>query len=97
MSVYSHFRRKKTAYCRVGAVKSKSKAIKILNKPWALKHKRKENYKINEQIKKSLYIWNIHHPQILQSPIVNDCLKVKIDGHTEPSLVPKLLLHVSNK
>ena len=31
----------------------------------------------------------------MQSPIVNDCIKVKIDGHTEPKLVPKLLLQVS--
>ena len=36
----------------------------------------------------------MHHPQVVQSPIVKDCLKVKIDGHTEPQLVPKLLLHV---
>ena len=31
----------------------------------------------------------------MQSPISNDCLKVKIDGHTEPQLAPKLLLWVS--
>ena len=31
----------------------------------------------------------------MQSPILNDCLKVKIDGYTEPQLVPKLLLRVS--
>ena len=37
----------------------------------------------------------MHHPQVVQSPIENDCLKVKIDGYTEPQLVPKLLLHVS--
>ena len=37
----------------------------------------------------------MHHPQVVQSPIVNDCLKVKIDGHTELQLVPKLLLQVS--
>ena len=37
----------------------------------------------------------MHHPQVVQSPIVNDCLKVKIDGHTEPQLVPKQLLQVS--
>ena len=37
----------------------------------------------------------MHHPQVLQSPIINDCLKVNIYGHTEPQLVPKLLLHVS--
>ena len=29
------------------------------------------------------------------SPIFNYCLKVEIDGHTEPQLVPKLLLWVS--
>ena len=37
----------------------------------------------------------MHHPQVVQSPIANDFLKVKIDGHTEPQLVPKFLLHVS--
>ena len=37
----------------------------------------------------------MHHPQVVQSPIVNDCLKVKIDGHTKTQLVLKLLLHAS--
>ena len=37
----------------------------------------------------------MYHPQVLQSPIVNYCLKMKIDGHTEPLLVPELLLQVS--
>ena len=31
----------------------------------------------------------------MKSPIVNDFLKVKIDGHTETELVTKFLLHVS--
>ena len=31
----------------------------------------------------------------MQSPIVNDCTKVKFYGYTEPQLVPKLLLQVS--
>ena len=37
----------------------------------------------------------MHHPQVVQSPIVNNFLKVKIDDLTEPQLVPKLLLQVS--
>ena len=37
----------------------------------------------------------MHHPQVVQSPIVNDFMKVKMDGHTELQLVPKLLLQVS--
>ena len=37
----------------------------------------------------------MHHSQVVQSPIANNCLKVKIGGYTEPQLVPKLLLRVS--
>ena len=49
---------------------------------WALKQNRKYNSKIDEQIKKSIYKWIMHHPQVVQSPTFNDCLKVKIDGPT---------------
>ena len=35
------------------------------------------------------------HPQVVQSPISNDCLKVIFDDQTEPQLVTKLLLQVS--
>ena len=59
------------------------------------KKNRKGNSKIDERIKKSLYNLIMHHPQVVQSPMVNDCLKVKIDGPTEPQLVPKFLLQVS--
>ena len=37
----------------------------------------------------------MHHPQVVKSPIANNFLKVKIDGYTEPQLVPKFLLKVS--
>ena len=37
----------------------------------------------------------MHHQQVVQSPIANDCLNVKIDGYTEPQLVTKLLFQVS--
>ena len=37
----------------------------------------------------------MHHPQVVQSPIFNDSIKVNIDGHTETQNVPKLLLQVS--
>ena len=37
----------------------------------------------------------MHNPQVVQSPIANDCLKVKIDGYTKPQLVSKHLLQVS--
>ena len=60
-----------------------------------IEKKRIGHSKTSEQINKSLYNWIMHHPQVLQSPIVNDCLKVKIDGRTEPQPVPKLSLQVS--
>ena len=53
-----------------------------------MKEKQKMNSKIGEQIDKSLYNWIMHRPQVVQSPIFNDCLKVEIDGGTEPQLVP---------
>ena len=57
--------------------------------------KAKRKLKINDQKKKSLYNWIMHHPQVVQSPIFNDCMKVKNYVHTELQLVPKLLLQVS--
>ena len=57
--------------------------------------KRKGNSKINGQIKRNLYAWITCHPQVVQSPISNYCLKVIFDDRTEPQLVPKLLLQVS--
>ena len=86
---------KKTATRQVGAAKYKRKAIKYTNTPWALKQNQKLNSNIDEQIKKSLYNWIVHDPQVVQLPIANYFLKVKIDGHTEPQLVSKLLLQLS--
>ena len=56
--------------------------------------KLKGHSKINEQIKRNLYTWIKHHPKVFQSPISNDCLKVKLYDQTEPKLVPELLLQV---
>ena len=39
--------------------------------------------------------WITRHPQVVQSPISNDCLKSMLDDHTEPQLVTKLSLRVS--
>ena len=81
---------KKTTFRQVGYAKYNRKAIKFGNKPWALKTKRKGNSQIDEQINKPLYNYIMHHLQFVQSSVVNDCLKMKIYGHTNPQLVPKL-------
>ena len=56
---------------------------------------KKGHSKITEQIKRNLYTWITRHPQVVQSPIYNDCLKDLLYDQTEPTLVPKLLLQVS--
>ena len=43
---------------------------------------------IIDQIKNYLYNWIMHNPQVLQSLIFNDFMKVNIDGHIEPQIVP---------
>ena len=85
----------KTAKRRFVAAKSKRKAMKVGNSLWTKKTKIKGYSKINEQIKRNLYAWITCHPQVLQSPISNDCLKVMLYYQTEPQLVPKHLLQVS--
>ena len=86
---------KKNTYLQVVAAKSKLKEIKYGNTPWALKKNRKVHSKISEEIRKFLYNWIVHYPQVVPSPIANDCLKVKIGGYAEPQLVPNFLLQVS--
>ena len=51
--------------------------------------------KKNEQIKRKIYKCITCHPQVVQSPIYNDCLKVIFDDQIEPQMVPKLLPQVS--
>ena len=85
----------KTAKCRVVDTKSKRKSMKVGNILCTNKSKRKGHSKINEQIKNNWYAWITRHPQIVQSTIYNDCIKVLLDNKTEPQLVPKLLLQVS--
>ena len=67
----------------------------VCNILWTKKSKRKGHAKITEQIKRNLYTWITRHPQVGQSPISNDCLKVVLYDQTEPTLVPKVLLQVS--
>ena len=69
--------------------------MKLVNILWTKKTTRKRHSKINDQIKRNLYAWITCHPQVVQSPISNDCLKVMFGNQTEPQLVPKLLLQVS--
>ena len=42
-----------------------------------------------------MYSWITRHPQVVQSPISNYCLKVLLDYQTETQLFPNVLLQVS--
>ena len=87
--------KKKTAKHRIGTAKSKCRAMKLGNILWTKKTEQKWHSKINGQIKLNLYACTTRYPQVVQSPISNYSLKVMFDDHTEPQLVPKLLLQVS--
>ena len=73
----------------------KRRAIIVVSMLWSIISKQCGHTTINECIKRDIYNWILQHPQVIQSPIANDCLKLYIDGQAEPQLVPKLLLHVS--
>ena len=57
--------------------------MKVYTSQWTKIAKRKAHSKINEQIKSNLYAWITLHPQVVQSPISNDCLKVMFDDQTK--------------
>ena len=84
----------KTDICRFGETKLKRKAIKAVTTPWELEQNQKVNSIISNDMNKSLYNLIKNHPLVVQSPIVNDCLKVNIDDNTRPQIVQKLLLRV---
>ena len=83
--------RPKTAKRRFVAAKSKRKSMRVGNSLWTKKSKQKGHSKISEQIKRNFYTWITRHPQVVQSLISNDCLKVLLDDHTEPQLVSKIV------
>ena len=69
--------------------------MKVCNSLLTKKPKRKGHSKLIEKIKRILYKCITRHPQVVQSPISNYCLRVVLDDQSEPQLVPKLLLQVS--
>ena len=73
---------------------SKQKAIRAGSILWSSITKRQGHSKINQQVKKTPYNWSIQCPQVVQSPIPNDCLRLSTEGQTETQLVPECLLHV---
>ena len=55
---------------------------------------KKRHSKINDQIRHELYIWITYHPQVVQSQIFNDCLKIIFGDQIVLQMVPKLLHQV---
>ena len=72
----------KKAICWLWFDKIKCKSIIKVKVLWYNINKRRGNTKINAQVKNSLYIWVLHHPQVVQSPISNKILKIYINGNT---------------
>ena len=70
--------------------------MKVGDRQWTRKIKRKWHSKFNSRIKRNIYALITRHPQVVQSPISNYCLKVMFDDQTEPQIVPRLLRLLSD-
>ena len=79
---------KKTAKGHFRAAKSKRRSMKVGNILWNNKTKRKGHSKVNDQVKRNMYVWITRHNEVVQSTISNYCLKVMFDDHTETQLFP---------
>ena len=71
----------RTAVCMFGASKEKCKAIKKENVLWLNIAKHRGYTKINHNVTESLYHCILHHPQVVQYRIENDCIYVSIEGN----------------
>ena len=49
---------------------------------WSIIQKKVEHKKINERVKKYIYNCILQHPQVVQSPISNNRLKLSIGGNS---------------
>ena len=56
----------KTKKRRFVAAKSRRKKTKAGNSLWTKKTKRRGHSKINDQIKRNVYTWITHHPQVVK-------------------------------
>ena len=74
--------KKRTAIRRVESSKSKRRSIRVVNILCTNKTKLKGHSQINDQIKCNIYAWITRYPQVIQSPISNNCLKVISDYQT---------------
>ena len=72
----------KTNIRRFGAAKENRKATKTGNMLWSKISKRLGHTRINRKVIEALYHWILHHLEVVQYPIENDCLYVSIDGNS---------------
>ena len=82
----------KTAALRLGDAKPERKTIKAGSVLWPSIPKRPGQKKLKNGLRIFFNDWILQHPQVVQSPISNDWLKVSIAGHYEPQVATKLFL-----
>ena len=73
--------KKKTDALKLGVTKTKCKGIRKETYLCYIILKRKGYTIINAIVQQSLYDWIINHRKVVQSPILNDIIKVFIDGN----------------
>ena len=78
-------------------VSEKRRAIKAKQSGsfWCSIQKRKGFTKITTNVKDALVQWILKHPQVRDSPIAKDCLKIKVTGTDKKEVVHKKLFQIS--
>ena len=72
----------KTYVRRLCAPKSKRKETRSESMVWYSITNRLGHTKVNKRVNKALYNWILQLPQVVQSPIDNDYVRLSIDGQS---------------
>jgi hypothetical protein len=80
---------------KVATAKRNSLLANLDSVKWSRRSKRRKGFsKITMEIRASVCDWVKNHPNVIHSPIANDTILIKLEGHEEKQRVGKLLLEI---
>ena len=87
----------KTSVHRLGDSKSERNTIRVGNMMCYNIPERSGHENTNDRVEKALYNWITKYPKVVQSPIINDPLKVSIEGNAGTYFFPKFYCNFLSK
>mgnify|MGYP000040289675 CR=1 FL=1 len=81
---------------KVATAKQNSLVANLESVKWSRQSKKRKGFsKITTEKRAAVCDWVKNHPNVIHSPIANDTILVKLEGHDEKQRVGKLLLEIS--